>query len=98
MSNLLAAVVTANPTADGMPGAPIAQTLINWLSQIALWGSLGSMLLGGALYGIAQHSSNYNGADKGRRLAIAGLIGALITGVAPEAVNMFFDAAKSSGA
>lgn len=91
----LADAVKADPTSEGMPGAPIAQTLIDWLSQIALWGSLGSMLLGGAIYGLAQHSSNYNGADKGRRLAIAGLVGALITGVAPAAVNMFFDAANS---
>lgn len=95
MGALFAAAVQATPTAAGMPGAPIAQTLINWLSQIALWGSLGSMLLGGAVYGLAQHSGNYNGADKGRRLAVAGLVGALITGIAPAAVNMFFDAAQS---
>ena len=84
---------TANPTSAGMPGAALAQTLIDWLAQVALWGSLASILLGAALYGVAQHANNYNGADKGRRLAIAGVVGSCLTGLAPTAVDLFSKAA-----
>jgi hypothetical protein len=93
MHHLLAADVDAKPNAEGMPGADLAQTLINWLAQVALWGSLASILLGAALYGLSKYSSNYNGADKGRQLAIAGLVGSCLVGVAPAAVNLFSKAA-----
>ncbi len=89
----LAAEVEAKATSAGMPGGDLAQTLINWLAQVALWGSLASILLGAALYGLSQHANNYNGADKGRRMAVAGVIGAILTGLGPTAVNMFSKAA-----
>jgi hypothetical protein len=93
MNNLLLADVTMTPTSGGMPGAGLAQQLIDWLGQVALWGSLASILLGACLYGISQHTGNYNGGYKGRQLAIAGVIGACLTGIAPAAINLFFAAA-----
>jgi hypothetical protein len=93
MDHLLLADVTMNPTAGGMPGANLAQQLINWLGQVALWGSLASILLGACLYGISQHAGNYSGGYKGRQLAVAGVIGACLTGIAPTAINLFFNAA-----
>jgi hypothetical protein len=67
--------------------------MINWLDQVALWGSLASILLGAALYGLSQQSGNYAGGYRGKQLALAGVIGACLAGVAPTAINMFFSAA-----
>ncbi len=85
--------VTLNPNSDGMPGAGFAQTLIDWTGQIALWGSLVSILVGAAIYGVSQHIGNTYGASKGRLLALAGAVGAGLTGVAPTAINLLHTAA-----
>ena len=85
--------VTATPTSSGLPGAELLQQMINWLDQVALWGSLASILLGAALYGLSQQSGNYAGGYRGKQLALAGVIGACLAGVAPTAINMFFSAA-----
>ncbi len=76
-----------------MPGADLVQQLVNWLGQIALWGSLASILLGAAIYGLSQQSGNYAGGFRGKQLALAGVIGACLAGVAPTAINLFFKAA-----
>jgi hypothetical protein len=89
----LFADVSVSPTSAGMPGADIGQQLINWLGQVALWGSLASLLLGAAVYGLATHGGNYNGAAKGRQLVTAGAIGALLTGIAPQMINVLYRAA-----
>lgn len=87
------AQVDANPTSAGMPGAALLQQMLNWLSQVALWGSLASILLGAAIYGLSQQSGNYAGGFRGKQLALAGVIGACLAGVAPTAINLFFQAA-----
>ena len=87
------AQVDANPTSEGLPGARLLQQMISWLSQVALWGSLASILLGAAIYGLAQQSGNYAGGYRGKQLALAGVVGACLAGVAPTAINMFFQAA-----
>jgi hypothetical protein len=86
--------VEVSPDATGMPGAEFLQQALGWLSQLALWGSLGSILIGAAVYGLAQNSGNYNGAFRGKQLAGAGAIGACLAGLAPTAVNMLFGAAS----
>ena len=87
------AQVDANPTSAGMPGAELLQQMLDWLNQVALWGSLASILLGAALYGLSQQSGNYAGGFRGKQLALAGVIGACLAGVAPTAINLFFQAA-----
>ena len=89
------AQVELNPSGEGMPGASFAQTMINWIGQIALWGSLVSILIGAAIYGLSQHVGNTYGASKGRVLALAGAIGAGLTGLAPTVVNLLNEAAAS---
>lgn len=89
----LLANVSVNPTAAGMPGAQLVQQLLNWLSQLALWGSLASILAGAALYGIASQTGNYAGGYRGKQLAVAGVVGACLAGIAPTAVNLLFRAA-----
>lgn len=89
----LLAQVTLSPSSAGMPGADFAQTLLNWTGQIALWGSLASILIGAAIYGLSQNVGNTYGASKGRLLALAGAVGAVLTGLAPTVINLLHSAA-----
>ena len=86
--------VNVTPTTSGMPGADLVQQLLNWLTQIALWGSLASILCGAAIYGLSQQSGNYAGGAMGKKLALAGAIGACLAGIAPTVINLLFKAAK----
>lgn len=87
--------VDVSPDSDGMPGAELIQKLLNWSQMIALWGSLAALLIGAAMYGLARESGGYGGATKGKALALGGVVGAILAGVAPTAVNLLFDAAQS---
>lgn len=89
----LLAQVDATPTSSGMPGAELLQQMLNWLLQLALWGSLGSILIGAAVYGLAQNTAGYQNAARGKQLAAAGIVGACLAGIAPTAVNLLFRAA-----
>jgi hypothetical protein len=77
-----------------MPGGELISRLLNWLAQIALWGSLASILVGAAVYGLSQHSNNPYGATRGRTLALAGVVGAILAGLAPSVVNLLYSAAR----
>ena len=92
--NALLDDVDVTPTTDGLPGADLVQTMLNWLTQIALWGSLASMLCGAAIYGLSQQTGNYSGGYLGKKLALAGAIGACLAGIAPTVINMLFKAAS----
>ena len=61
------AQVTMTPTSDGAPGASMAQQVINWLGQYALWGSLAAVLVGAILTGLGPSLVNllYNSASAG---------------------------------
>lgn len=93
---LLLAQVEMTPAADGLPGGALAQRLLNWGGQIALWGSLGSILVGAAVYGLSREAGNYGAASKGRTLALGGVVGAILTGLAATIVNLLFGAANGA--
>ena len=93
---LVLAQVEMTPAADGMPGGALAQRLLNWGGQIALWGSLGSILVGAAIYGLSREAGNYGAASKGRTLALGGVVGAILTGLAATIVNLLFGAANGA--
>lgn len=82
--------VQVEPSAEGLPGAEFVQTLLNWLGQIALWGSLASLLVGGAVWGLSQHAGNGYQAGRGRTFAIGGAIGAVLAALAAPIVNGLF--------
>jgi hypothetical protein len=87
--------ITVNPSAEGMPGADLIQQLLGWAQMVALWGSVGAMLVGAAMYGLAREGGSYGGASRGKTLALGGIVGAIIAGLAPAAVEMLFQAAQS---
>ncbi len=88
------AQVSVDPNSTGMPGADLIQRLLNWSQMLALWGSLGALLIGAAMYGLAREGGSYGGASRGKALAMGGVVGAILAGVAPTAVNMLFVAAS----
>lgn len=92
---VLLAQVVVTPTSRGMPGAELVQKLLNWAQMAALWGSLGALLVGAAVYGLAREGGSYASASKGKALAVGGVVGAILAGVAPTAVNMLFSAASA---
>ena len=96
MNQLVGALaqVSVDPNSDGMPGADLIQRLLNWSQMLALWGSLGALLIGAAMYGLAREGGSYGGASRGKALAMGGIVGAILAGVAPTAVNMLFEAAS----
>lgn len=91
----LLAQVNVSPDSSGMPGAELIQRLLNWSQMVALWGSLGALLVGAAMYGLAREGGSYSGASRGKTLALGGVVGAILAGVAPTAVNLLFEAASS---
>jgi hypothetical protein len=84
--------VHVNPTTQGMPAGQTIQRILGWLAQSALFASLGSILVGAAVWGLSKLFGNYGGAHKGLVLTLGGCAGALIVGIAPQLVNMFFKA------
>lgn len=90
----LFAQVSVDPSSDGMPGADLIQQLLNWGQMLALWGSLAALLVGASMYGLAREGGSYSGASRGKSLALGGVVGAILAGLAPAAVNMLFQAAS----
>lgn len=87
--------VVVNPSAEGLPGAALIQKLLNWTQMIALWASVAAILVGAAMYGLSRESGSYGGAGRGKSIALGGVIGAILAGLAPTVVNMLFAAARS---
>jgi hypothetical protein len=87
--------VSASPNGNGLPGAGFVQRLIDWAAEVGLWGSLVAVLLGAAMFGLAQQGGNYVGASRGKHIVLGGVIGAAITGLAPTIINLVFHAAQS---
>lgn len=90
----LAQEVEVTPSSEGMPGGALIQQLLNWAQMVALWGSLGALLAGAAIYGLSRESGSYGAAHRGRTLALGGAVGAVLAGLAPTIVNLLFEAAS----
>jgi hypothetical protein len=46
------------------------------------------------MYGLAREGGSYGGASRGKALAMGGVVGAILAGLAPAAVNLLFTAAS----
>ncbi len=85
VSSILAQV-DATPD-NGFPGADLAQDVLNWLMWLELAGSLASLFVGGAVWGLSQVTGNSIQGGRGRVFALGGAAGAIVTGLAPTIVN-----------
>lgn len=84
--------VHVTPSMSGMPAAQTIQKMLSWIAQAALFASLGSILVGASVWGLSKLFGSYSGGHKGLTLTIGGCVGALIVGIAPQLINMFFKA------
>ena len=71
----------------GVPGADLAQDVLNWLMWLGLAGSLASLLIGGAVWGLSQVTGNSMQGGRGRVFALGGAAGAIVVGLAPTIVD-----------
>src|SRR5688572_20935386 len=76
----LLAEVDVDASSEGLPGADLIQQLLDWAQMIALWASLGAILVGAAMYGLAREGGSYGAASKGKSFALGGVVGAILAG------------------
>ncbi len=86
-------LVEVAPTGTDFPGGSMVQKMINWAGQFGLWGSVASLLIGAGIWGVSQQFGNGYQAGKGKTLAGAGAVGAVLTGLAAIIVNTLYNAA-----
>jgi hypothetical protein len=91
---VVVAQVSADPSADGMPGAGFLQRLLDWTGMVGLFLGLGSLLLGGGLWAISQHGGNQYGASTGRKAVLGGALAAILVGLGPDLINGLYQAAR----
>ncbi len=87
--------VHVDPSPVGLPGAEFIQRLLDWAGMAALWGSLGAILAGAAVYGLSY--AGVFGAEVGgvgKVLAVGGAVGAVLSGLAAAIVNGLYGAAN----
>ena len=72
---------------DGLPGAAFWQQVLGWLAWGGLAGSLASMLIGGAVWGLSHANGHSMGASRGKTFALGGMAGAILVGLAATIVN-----------
>ena len=86
MTSVLAQI-DVTPSNDGLPGADFWQQALGWLAWGGLAGSLASLLIGGAVWGLGHASGHSMGASKGKLFALGGMAGAILVGLAATIVN-----------
>lgn len=88
------AQVSANPTADGLPGAQFIQRLLDWAGMVGLFLGLASLLIGGGMWAVSQHSGNQYGASTGRKAVLGGALAAILVGLGPSLINGLYQASR----
>jgi len=78
------------PSSSGLPGGDFILKLINWTRWLALAGCLLATAGGGVIYALAQHQSRADGAGRGVKMVLGGLIGAAVIGLGPTMINTMF--------
>ena len=81
------AQIDVTPSNEGLPGADFWQQVLGWLAWGGLAGSLASLLIGGAVWGVGHASRHSMGASRGKAFALGGMAGAILVGLAATIVN-----------
>ena len=81
------AQIDVTPSNDELPGAAFWQQVLGWLAWGGLAGSLASLLIGGAVWGLSHANGHSMGASKGKAFALGGMAGAILVGLAATIVN-----------
>ncbi|MEM7093701.1 MAG: hypothetical protein AAF567_11920 [Actinomycetota bacterium] len=81
------AQIDVTPSNDGLPGAAFWQQVLGWLAWGGLAGSLASLLIGGAVWGLSHANGHSMGASRGKAFALGGMAGAILVGLSATIVN-----------
>ena len=79
------------PDSTAIPGGPQLLQLLNGVAYLALLACAAAVVVGGATWYVSNQHGNFNGAFSGRRMVIAGMIGAIVVGSSVAVVMFFFD-------
>jgi hypothetical protein len=91
LAQILAGVVSMDPSASALPGQSTIQQLTNGLGWWALVASLVGLVLGAAAWALGSHTNNYQYATTGRKAVLVSGAAALVIGAAPTLVNFLFE-------
>jgi hypothetical protein len=86
----LFAIVSLNPSPNGLPGAAVLQRLANGLAGWALVGALLALVIGAAMWALGSQSQNIHQSMSGRRTGVTAAVAAILIGAAPALINFFF--------
>lgn len=86
------AQVVVNPDGAGVPGAALMGNLINGLAQFALLASVGAVLVGAGFWGWSNYNDRAGGVNKGQKMILGGVLGAVMVGASALIVNTAYTA------
>jgi hypothetical protein len=89
MYRLIAAGINISPN-HHLPGTPQVADLVGGLVTWVLYACGAAILIGAASWGLGHRSGNFGAEQKGRSMAIGGIIGAIVAGAATALVNFGF--------
>ncbi len=96
-ARILAGVISLDPSATGLPGGSVLQSLVNGLGWWALLAALAGLVIGAATWALGAHTNNYQHATTGRRAVLVSAAAALLIGAAPTLLSFFFSAGQRVG-
>jgi len=94
LAQVLAGIVSMNPSSRALPGSSTIQQLTNGLGWWALVASLVGLVLGAAAWALGSHTNNYQYATTGRKAVLVSGAAALVIGAAPTLVNFLFQSGR----
>lgn len=89
LSRLAMAGITIKPNST-LPGTAQLASLLGGLVTWVLYACGAAILLGAGAWGLGHHSGNYAAEQRGRQMALGGVIGAIVAGAASALVNFGF--------
>lgn len=88
----LANAITFTPSASGLPGSSVLESLANGIGWWGLIAALVGLVVGAATWALGAHTNNYQHAATGRRAVLVSAAAALVIGAAPGVLNFLFNA------
>ncbi len=87
--------VTFSPSASGLPGSTVLQSLMNGVAFWGLLAALAGLVIGAATWALGAHSNNYQHTSSGRRAVLVSGAAALVIGAAPAILGFLYNAGKN---
>lgn len=80
------------PSDASMPGAGVVRGLLNGLAQYGLYAAGAAVVVGGGMWGYANLNERPGAVNRGQKVAIGGVLGAVVIGAANVIINTAYGA------